>query len=117
MICYLKGNDVGKLSEYLKTASEVAFNGSYIFNSFSILDFYWDSSPNKEKLNFAFLFQLKLVVRNTMFKFLVWNNSAWTNNKTEEQIYLSDKDLGAFCEEYLKDQNITGFSPTLGIEK
>lgn len=52
-----------------------------------------------------------------MFKYLVWNNSAWTNNKTEEQIYLSDKDLGAFCEEYLKDQNITGFSPTLEIEK
>lgn len=52
-----------------------------------------------------------------MFKYLVWNNYAWTNNKTEEQIYLSDKDLGAFCEEYLKDQNITGFSPMLGIEK
>lgn len=52
-----------------------------------------------------------------MFKFLVWNNAVWTNNKTEEQIYLSDKDLGAFREVYLKDQNITGFLPMLGIEK
>lgn len=74
------------------------------FNSLSILSFLsrqFNSVRKNCKLGFPFWLTLE---GKKVFDILVWNNSTWTNIKTEEQTSLQKKDLVAFYEEYLGDK-------------